>query len=91
MDRGPAGRSAQAEFERRHHKREERIDAKFGRLASVVKFLLMTRNRPRHRQAARPARCAWLNWYNTIRLHSSLDFCPPIEHEEHLAQQSLVA
>jgi hypothetical protein len=39
LDRGSAGRSAQAEFERRHHKREERIDAKFGRLAGVVKFL----------------------------------------------------
>jgi transposase InsO family protein len=34
---------------------------------------------------------AWLNWYNTIRLHSSLDFCPPIEYEEHPAEQSLVA
>ena len=34
---------------------------------------------------------AWLNWYNTIQLHSSLDFCPPIEYEEHLARQSLVA
>jgi hypothetical protein len=39
LDRGTAGRSAQAEFERRHHKREERIDARFGRLAGVVKFL----------------------------------------------------
>jgi hypothetical protein len=39
LDRGTAGRSAQAEFERRRHKREERIDAKFGRLAGVVKFL----------------------------------------------------
>jgi hypothetical protein len=26
-------------IERRQHKREERIDAKFGRLAGVVKFL----------------------------------------------------
>ena len=39
LDRGTAGRSARAEYERRHHKREERIDAKFGRLAGVVKFL----------------------------------------------------
>ncbi len=39
LDRGTAGRSAQAEFERRHRKREERIDARFGRLAGVVKFL----------------------------------------------------
>ena len=40
---------------------------------------------------ARAEIVAWLNWYNTIRLHSSLDFCPPIEYEEHLAQHSLVA
>ena len=39
LDRGTAGRSAQAEFEHRHRKREERIDAKFGRLAGIVKFL----------------------------------------------------
>jgi hypothetical protein len=39
LDRGTAGRSAQAEFERRRHKREERIDAKYGRLAGVVKLL----------------------------------------------------
>ena len=39
LDHGTAGRSAQAEFERRHRKREERIDARFGRLAGVVKFL----------------------------------------------------
>jgi hypothetical protein len=28
LDRGTAGESAQAEFERRRHKREERLDAK---------------------------------------------------------------
>lgn len=39
LDRGSAGRSTQAEFERRHHKREERIGAKFGHLAGIVKFL----------------------------------------------------
>lgn len=43
------------------------------------------------RAEARAEIFAWLNWYNTIRLHSSLDFCPPIEYEEHLAEQSLVA
>ena len=43
------------------------------------------------RAEARAEIFAWLNWYNTIRLHSSLDFCPPIEYEEHLAQQLLVA
>jgi hypothetical protein len=39
MDRGTAGRSAQAEYERRHRRRGKRIEAKFGRLAGVVKFL----------------------------------------------------
>jgi len=43
------------------------------------------------RAEARAEIFAWLNWYNTTRLHSSLDFCPPIEYEEHLAQHSLVA
>jgi hypothetical protein len=36
---GVAGQSALEEFERRHDAREARIDAKFGRLAGVVKFL----------------------------------------------------
>jgi transposase InsO family protein len=43
------------------------------------------------RAEARAEIFAWLNWYNTIRLHSSLDFRPPIEYEEHLTEQSLVA
>lgn len=34
-----AGGSAQAEYERRHEKRERRIEAKWGRLAGVAKFL----------------------------------------------------
>ena len=63
LDRGTAGRSARAEYERRHHKREERIDAKFGRLAGSSSSSLMTRNRPRLGPAARPARCALRrNW-----------------------------
>jgi hypothetical protein len=36
---GVAGQSALEEYQRRHEKREARIDAKFGRLAGVVKFL----------------------------------------------------
>jgi hypothetical protein len=36
---GVAGQSALEEFQRRHDKREARIDAKFGRFAGVVKFL----------------------------------------------------
>jgi hypothetical protein len=36
---GVAGRSALEEFKRRHEARDARIDAKFGRLAGVVKFL----------------------------------------------------
>jgi transposase InsO family protein len=34
---------------------------------------------------------SWLNWYNRTRLHSSIGNCPPVEYEQHLAQQSLVA
>jgi len=36
---GVAGQSALEEFQRRHEKREARIDAKFGRFSGVVKFL----------------------------------------------------
>jgi len=36
---GVAGKSALEEFQRRHDKREARIDLKFGRFAGVVKFL----------------------------------------------------
>lgn len=39
LDRGTAGRSARTEYERRHQKREQRLDAKFGPFAGVVKFL----------------------------------------------------
>jgi len=37
---GHAGSSAQKEFERRHEKREEVLDQRFGRFAGVVKFLV---------------------------------------------------
>ncbi|MHB8189451.1 MAG: nuclease-related domain-containing protein [Ferrimicrobium sp.] len=37
---GVAGRSAMEEYQRRHAKREARIDTKFGCLAGVVKFLI---------------------------------------------------
>ncbi|HLI45169.1 MAG TPA: nuclease-related domain-containing protein [Acidimicrobiales bacterium] len=36
---GKAGASAQREYERRHQRREARIDQRWGRLAPVVKFL----------------------------------------------------
>jgi hypothetical protein len=39
LQAGVAGHSALEEFERRHEAREARIDAKFGHLAGVVKFL----------------------------------------------------
>lgn len=39
IETGVAGQSALEEFQRRHQKREARIDAKFGRFAGVVKFL----------------------------------------------------
>jgi hypothetical protein len=38
-DAGEPGGSARREYERRHHRREEKIDAKWGRLAPVVKVL----------------------------------------------------
>lgn len=37
---GRAGASAQAEFERRHQKRETVLDQRFGRFAGLVKFLV---------------------------------------------------
>jgi hypothetical protein len=37
---GRAGSSAQREYERRHEKREELLDRRFGRFAGVVKFLV---------------------------------------------------
>ena len=37
---GRAGSSAQSEYERRHEKREELLDQRFGRFAGVVKFLV---------------------------------------------------
>lgn len=36
---GIAGKSALDEYQRRHDKRERRIDARYGRLAGIVKFL----------------------------------------------------
>lgn len=38
IDSGVAGKSAMEEYQRRHTKREAAIDAKWGRLAGVVKF-----------------------------------------------------
>jgi len=43
------------------------------------------------RAEARSETFSWLNWYNATRLHSSLDYRPPIEYEEHLESASLVA
>jgi transposase InsO family protein len=43
------------------------------------------------RAEARVQVFTWLNWYNWTRPHSSIGNCPPVEYEQHLAQQSLVA
>ena len=43
------------------------------------------------RADARKEIFTWLNWYNQTRLHSSIGNRPPVEYEQHLAQQSLVA
>lgn len=40
---------------------------------------------------ARVAVFEWINWYNTTRLHSALDYRPPIEYERHLTEQLLAA
>jgi putative transposase len=31
---------------------------------------------------------AWVHWYNTARLHSSLDYQPPTEFEQRYHQQA---
>jgi putative transposase len=36
------------------------------------------------RAEARAAVFEWLIWYNTDRLHSSLEYRPPVEYEQHL-------
>jgi len=43
------------------------------------------------RTEARAAAFAWLVWYNTTRLHSSLDQSPPIEYEQRLNARSIAA
>jgi transposase InsO family protein len=40
---------------------------------------------------ARAAVFEWLIWYNATRLHSALDYRPPIEYEQHLTEQLLAA
>ncbi|WP_425567707.1 integrase core domain-containing protein [Salinactinospora qingdaonensis] len=32
----------------------------------------------------------WVGWYNHQRLHSVLDYLPPIEYEQHHHQQTAV-
>lgn len=39
------------------------------------------------RAQARAAVFEWLTWYNVERLHSSLEYRPPIEYEDHLNTQ----
>ena len=39
------------------------------------------------RAQARVAVFEWLTWYNVERLHSSLEYRPPIEYEDHLNTQ----
>jgi transposase InsO family protein len=40
---------------------------------------------------ARAAVFEWTIWYNTTRLHSALDYRPPVEYERHLTEQLLAA
>jgi hypothetical protein len=39
VDRGTAGSSAQAQFDRRHRREQERLDERWGRLSGVAKLL----------------------------------------------------
>ena len=40
---------------------------------------------------ARAAVFEWLIWYNATRLHSALDYPPPIDYEQHITEQLLAA
>jgi transposase InsO family protein len=40
------------------------------------------------RAEARRAIFRWINWYNTSRLHTSLDHIPPLEWEQQYRQAS---
>jgi transposase InsO family protein len=43
------------------------------------------------RAEAKAAVTAWINRYNAVRLHSSLDYVPPIEWELNYRRQQLQA
>ena len=62
------------------------------RRGRVVLGIAQARMRPGPRFAtraeARRAIFRWINWYNTTRLHSSLDYIPPIEWEQQYRQAS---
>lgn len=34
---------------------------------------------------------AYVHWYNTDRLHSSIGYCPPVEYEIHNGEQVVSA
>ena len=55
---------------------------------SSLKRELVSRYRFEDRTGARRATFAWINQYNTRRLHSSLRYLPPIEWENTYHQQS---
>jgi len=40
------------------------------------------------RAEARRAVFRWINWYNTTRLHSTLNDVPPLEWQQHYRQAS---
>ena len=56
---------------------------------SSLKRELVSRYRFQDRTGARKAIFAWINRYNTRRLHSSLQYLPPIEWENTYHQQSV--
>jgi putative transposase len=40
------------------------------------------------KEQARTAVFEWLVWYNRVRLHTSIGFCPPEEYEQELLRES---
>jgi len=34
---------------------------------------------------------SWVHWYNSTRLHSSINYCPPIEYEQSYRERTTLA
>jgi transposase InsO family protein len=59
---------------------------------ATLKVELVDRAHYRTRAQARTAIFAWIHWYNRRRLHSTIGYLPPVEHEQqHLLASPLAA